>query len=122
MTLSVKILTFMASQSDKVVPKHHNSFTRRKIGMRKKFAGRGALEGPRGSTRAPKPAAKKNDDPGNGNVVTKYCFQKLRMSILFAKDDPGRNRTHNLQSWNLTHYQLCYRAYPSEIATRFSGE
>ena len=53
MTLSVKILTFMASQADKVVPKHHNSFTRRKIGMRKKFAGRGALEGPRGSTRAP---------------------------------------------------------------------
>ena len=47
MTLYVKILTFMASQADKVVPKHHVSFTRRKIGMmRKKFAGRGALEGP----------------------------------------------------------------------------
>ena len=42
MTLYVKILTFMASQADKVVPK--------------KFAGRGALEGPRGSTRAPTPA------------------------------------------------------------------
>ena len=57
MTLYVKILTFMASQADKVVPKHHVSFTRRKFGMmRKKFAGRGALEGPRGSTRAPTPA------------------------------------------------------------------
>ena len=43
----------MASQVDKVVPKHLVSFTRRKIGMRKKLAGRGALEGPRGSTRAP---------------------------------------------------------------------
>ena len=56
MPLSVKILTFMASQVDKVVPKHLTSFTRRKIGMRKRFAGSGALEGPRGSTRAPAPA------------------------------------------------------------------
>jgi hypothetical protein len=56
MTLSVEIQTFMASQVDKVEPKHRFSFTTRKIGMRKKNAGRVTLEGARGSTRAPTPA------------------------------------------------------------------
>ena len=56
MTLSVKILTFMASQVDKVVPKHRISFTRRKIGMRKKLCWQVLSNLPRGSTRAPTPA------------------------------------------------------------------
>ena len=46
MTLSVEIQTFMASQVDKVVPKHHFSFTRRKIGMRKSLLAEVLSKGP----------------------------------------------------------------------------
>lgn len=39
----------------------------------------------------------------------KVC-NKATYEYLVKKIDPGMTRTRNLQSWNLTHYQLCYRA------------
>ena len=57
MTLSVEIQTLVASQVDKVVPKHRFSFTTRKIGNSEKGLLAEVLsKGPRGSTRAPTPA------------------------------------------------------------------
>ena len=56
MTLSVKILTLMASLVDEVVPKQYTSSQHGELESdENEMAGTSILDGPRGSTRAPIP-------------------------------------------------------------------